>query len=50
MSESDRPTNELVVTPSMRRAGASVLGELSGVVSSEYLAEAIYTAMAHEEI
>ena len=34
------------VTKKMREAGAEVLGRLSGVVSSEYLAEAVYIAMA----
>jgi hypothetical protein len=30
----------------MREAGASVIEELSGVISSEYLADRVYTAMA----
>ena len=38
---------EIEVTQEMREAGAFVLIELSGVVSSEFLAEKVYTAMVH---
>ena len=37
---------EVEVTPAMRKAGASVLQELSGVVDSECLPSAVYIAMA----
>ena len=37
---------EIEITPEMRRAGASVIQDLSGVVCSETLASRVYTAMA----
>ena len=39
---------EPVVTRAMREAGAAVLCELFGVISSETLAERVYRAMAQE--
>ena len=41
----DDPSQLCAVTPAMREAGADVLQELFGVISSEGLAERVYTAM-----
>lgn len=38
---------EIVVTSAMKEAGACVLSELSEVVTSDYLAEQVYIAMAN---
>ena len=44
--ESDRAANGLDVTSDMRQAGADVIEELRAVVSSDFLAERVYVAMA----
>ena len=36
---------EIEISPEMRQAGASVIAELHGVVSSEFLAQEVYIAM-----
>ena len=39
-------SQEIEITPEMRQAGAEVIESLGGTVSSEFLAAAVYSAMA----
>jgi hypothetical protein len=46
MPQSGAGAPEAFISPEMREIGGAVIEELKGVVSSEFLAEQIYSAMA----